>query len=691
MVAIRPVLLALLMLVVLPASAAANSTTQIIVKRDPGLTAAERADIRADADVRFVQALPLPRTEVVEAAPGDVGDAVRDLNADPDVVYAERDRTVTALAAGPDACGPYGATACLWGHAKIFAGDPDATWARSTGPGRTVAVVDSGVDANHPDLVGRVAAGFDWVDDDADAQDERGHGTHVAGTIAAVRENGTGIVGVAPDARVLPLRVLNAAGKGATSDVIAAFDWAGNQGIRVVNASLGAEGFLQSEYDAIARHPDTLYVVAAGNAGKDNDDPASATYPCAYGIDHPERSAPALDNVLCVGASTKTDDRASFSNFGATSVDLYAPGVGIVSTQLGGLYTSEGTSMATPHVAATAALLAARNPWLSVAELKQAILGNADPVAAGKRLNAAAVLALAPEDPDGDGDLDPADNCPVDYNPDQADLDATGIGDACETGAPMIDRDADGVAESADACPDEKWDTTDGCPVAATTAPDTDHDGVSNARDMCPSTTVAGGFGCLDPDGDRVPNDGRDNCATVWNADQTDTDNDGIGDRCDTTPRGDDGDGDGKGRLDDSCPTVYGTLANGCAPQPAPADSDGDGILGASDACPNETAATINGCRLAEINSLSAKARKSRRKRSATVKIGTTRPAALTITVERKKGRRWVRVARRRIDSSGNRATYKVSRLKRGTHRVRVSISSSAGRGTSVSTTFRVR
>ena len=97
MVTFRPLLIALVLALAVPGVASANSSTQIIVKRDPGLTAAERADIRADAQVRFVESLPLPRTEVVAAKPGDVADALRDLNADPDVVYAERDRVVRAF------------------------------------------------------------------------------------------------------------------------------------------------------------------------------------------------------------------------------------------------------------------------------------------------------------------------------------------------------------------------------------------------------------------------------------------------------------------------------------------------------------------------------------------------------------------------------------------------------------------
>jgi hypothetical protein len=197
-----------------------------------------------------------------------------------------------------------------------------------------------------------------------------------------------------------------------------------------------------------------------------------------------------------------------------------------------------------------------------------------------------------------------------------------------------------------------------------------------------------------DLDGDGRAND-ADNCETVKNAGQADADRDGVGDACDSTPRGHDNDRDGKLSADDACPNVYGTLANGCpAPKPPspspPANADGDNRIDASDACPHEYAISDNGCPLAQVSSLSAKARKRGKKRSATVKVAATRAATLTITVERKKGRRWVRVARRTVNGTTG-TTLRASRLKRGPHRVRVSISSGAGAGKSVSKSFRVR
>ena len=296
----------------------------------------------------------------------------------------------------------------VWGHRGTLDADIDAAgaWAITRGAGATVAVVDSGVDLAHPDLLARLLPGYDWVDDDSVPQDAHGHGTHVAGTVAAA-ENGLGVVGVAPGADVIPLRVLGANGSGWGSDVAAAFDWAGDRGVRVVNASLGSDGITTAERQAIRDHPETLYVVAAGNDG-DNVD-STPHYPCAY----------TEANVLCVGATDSDDEIASFSNYGATAVDLFAPGVSIASTYPTGFgsdldYSStgdgyemlNGTSMATPHVAGAAALVVAHHPGYTASQIKAALMDSADlrPGLTGKarvggRLNAAAALGATPPAP----------------------------------------------------------------------------------------------------------------------------------------------------------------------------------------------------------------------------------------------------------------------------------------------------
>jgi subtilisin family serine protease len=363
-----------------PASAAVPAQQRILLERRPGLDAEERADLRADAGVTLERTLSLPRIEVVRAEPGERAEALAALRADDDVVWAEPDRPRRAATADP----LFGE---LWGLPAIRA--PQA-WTTVKGAGATVAVVDTGVDLSHPDLSDRLVAGWDYVGRDAVPQDGNGHGTHVAGTIAA-SENTVGVVGVAPQASVQPLRVLDDDGGGYASDVTAAFDAAGDAGIRVVSASLGSPDPAAAERAAIHGHPQTLYVVAAGNDGTDLDGPVK-DYPCAY--DEP--------NILCVGASDEWDAPAPFSNVGATTVDLFAPGTRVLSDYPANQYAwMAGTSMATPHVSGAAALLFALHPGWTAAQVKQALMEGAERVPAltakavtGGRLDVAAALGL---------------------------------------------------------------------------------------------------------------------------------------------------------------------------------------------------------------------------------------------------------------------------------------------------------
>ena len=400
--------LAVLAAAALPASARADVADEIVVMRDGGLTHGERAGAGVSAE----RPLPLDGVEVVSAA-GDRAAALDALRADPDVAWAEpnRPRNAAGEALGGLLWGLQNSGQPVWWRRGTPDADVDApqAWAVSRGTGITVGIVDTGVDAGHPDLAGRIVPGYDFVDEDADAQDGHGHGTHVAGTVAA-GEDGGGVIGVAPAALIMPLRVLDDRGGGNSADVAAAFAYAGDRGVRVVNASLGSAYPSQVERRAIREHPETLYVVAAGNGGTDgvgdDIDDATREYPCAH--EEP--------NLVCVGATDQNDARAAFSNFGAASVDLFAPGQDIVSgwvrgrtTLLGqyfptgdGFEVMQGTSMASPHAAGAAALAAALQPAWDGTQLKAALMAGAEPrpglagvSAGGGRLNAAATALIA--------------------------------------------------------------------------------------------------------------------------------------------------------------------------------------------------------------------------------------------------------------------------------------------------------
>lgn len=203
-----------------------------------------------------------------------------------------------------------------------------------------VAVVDSGICAEHPDLAGRVVAGYDFVEDDEVPQDAYGHGCGVAGVIAANGDNGLGIAGVAPNAQIMPLRVLDASGIGAYSDVAAAIVFAADNGAQVINLSLGGAYPSSVLEDAVnyAAARGVLVIAAAGNTG------GSVLFPAAY------------DAAIAVASVDANLERSSFSSFGE-EVDLLAPGRDIYTTHyMGGFNTMTGTSFAAPQVAGIAAL-----------------------------------------------------------------------------------------------------------------------------------------------------------------------------------------------------------------------------------------------------------------------------------------------------------------------------------------------
>ena len=221
--------------------------------------------------------------------------------------------------------------------------------------------------------------------------DDNDHGSHTSGTIAAQGDNGVGVVGVNWRAKIMPLKFMNNFGRGTIANAIRAIEYAVANGAKVSNHSWGGTGFSTALSNAIAaaNRAGHLVVAAAGNSGNNSDN--IPIYPAAFN----------LPNIISVAATDQNDRLATFSNFGSTSVDLGAPGVGIVSTIRNSNYASfNGTSMAVPHVTGAAALLLAQNPALNAAQLKAAIMNSVDPIPAlagrsvsGGRLNIAAALA----------------------------------------------------------------------------------------------------------------------------------------------------------------------------------------------------------------------------------------------------------------------------------------------------------
>lgn len=255
----------------------------------------------------------------------------------------------------------------------------------------TVAVIDSGIDYNHPDLASNIwtnpgevpgdgrdndgngfiddVHGFNFITNTGDVMDDFFHGTHVAGTIGAVGNNSRGISGVAWNVNLMALKFLDSNGSGTTSNAIRALNYAVQMGADISNNSWNGGAYDQTFYEAIqnAGSRGHLFVASAGNFGMNTD--GNPSYPASYD----------LDNIISVAATDRYDQIGSFSDYGSYSVDLAAPGVDILSTTPNNTYSTYwGTSQAAPHVAGAAALLWASDPSLSVSEVKQRILGGTD-------------------------------------------------------------------------------------------------------------------------------------------------------------------------------------------------------------------------------------------------------------------------------------------------------------------------
>lgn len=269
----------------------------------------------------------------------------------------------------------------LWGMETIEA---PAAWNVATGSKNiVVAVIDSGIDADHPDLAANMWInsdeipnngndddgngyiddyyGYDFANSDGDPDDDHGHGSHCAGTIGAIGNNSIGVAGVAWSVSLMSVKALNQSGTGYTSSLISGIKYASDNGADVINASWGGYSASDALKSAIAA-ADLVFAAAAGNDGINNE--TFPMYPASYD----------LDNIIAVAAVGSDNSLASFSNYGSSSVDLAAPGVGILSAAPGGGYEyMNGTSMATPHVAGAAALYLSLNPSASPSSVIQAL------------------------------------------------------------------------------------------------------------------------------------------------------------------------------------------------------------------------------------------------------------------------------------------------------------------------------
>jgi thermitase len=344
------VVLVLCIALVVPGLAAAAPQPRLVVGFHPSASPTQRSASLARAKVTRSAPVARLHATVVTVAPHRLAEVRRALLARADVAYVELDHVARAYDLDSQARTGLAASwvpsdtflSQQWGLQTLRA---EQAWELARGTGVKIAILDTGVDYIHPDLSGRVELGRDFVDEDSDPMDVQGHGTHVAGIAAATADDGFGIAGVAPGATILAVRVLDAEGAGDYSQVARGIVHAADRGAKVINLSLGGpeeSELLRSAIDyATARG--AIVTCASGN-----ESASALGYPARY------------DSCLSVGATDSSDSHASFSNRGA-GLDLVAPGAQVLSSVMGGSHDSwDGTSMATPHVAGVAALLASQ-------------------------------------------------------------------------------------------------------------------------------------------------------------------------------------------------------------------------------------------------------------------------------------------------------------------------------------------
>ncbi len=420
------ILLVLLILVASATTAVGQSITheyipnELILKFKPNTTEAQKNAILADLGAYDVVNFPRIESKYGKISNATVEDAIERYRNNPLVEFIEPNYVIRANEVPNDPrfndlwgllnTGQTGGTA----GADISA---TSAWDVFTGSNSVViGIIDTGLDYNHPDIQanawinpGEIAGngidddgngyiddvrGWDFINNDNDPMDDNGHGTHCAGTIGGRGNNGVGVAGVNWRVKMMGLKFLSAGGSGSTADAVEAVQYATMMGVRLTSNSWGGGGFSQALFDAIAdaQTAGILFVAAAGNSSSNTD--TSPHYPSSYN----------LDNIVAVAATDHNDALASFSSYGATTVDLAAPGVDILSTFPGNSYGYlSGTSMATPHVSGALGLIFGRFPTIAAADAKSLLLNFTDPIPAldgrvltGGRLNAFMPIA----DPD---------------------------------------------------------------------------------------------------------------------------------------------------------------------------------------------------------------------------------------------------------------------------------------------------
>ncbi len=359
---------------------------RILIKFRPGASAVSLTEKAEEFDLK-PSVVTCGSVHVHTVRPGTELEAAETFMLDPAVEYAEPDYLIFAATAGLttaaggqplDSRGTIPGVRSLpvasiseadapndplfeqqWALAKIEA---TAAWKVASGSNVTIAVIDSGIDLDHPEFASRISEGYDFVSDDTEAEDDYGHGTQVAGVAAAATNNETGIAGLAWDARIMPVKVLDNQGHGVSSDLTCALYWVTDKGADIVNISIISFGPSFGMQTAVnyAANEGVLIFAAAGNLFEEGN---PVTYPAAH------------DGIIAVAATDREDGHAWFSSAGSF-VDIAAPGVSIFSPfppthdEYRSVY---GTSLATPHGAGLAALILSAAPGLSSKQVEAII------------------------------------------------------------------------------------------------------------------------------------------------------------------------------------------------------------------------------------------------------------------------------------------------------------------------------